>query len=313
MAFLRLIRYKNLIIIALLQYLLRYALMLPILSYYNIEPTLSHYRFAWMVLATLSLAISGYIINDYFDIKIDRINRPDKIVVTEVYSRRTALLWHVIFTLIGVFSGLYLAYTMRKESYVLLFMGIPVLLWFYSTSLKKQMLIGNLTIAFLTSMVAYLVVSVEFASLFQVYNSEVLNTAYSTAWFWTTGFSLFAFISTLGREIIKDVEDKEGDKALKSSTLPIEMGVTLTKWVIILINIFTVVVLWFFFFWVPQLHQSKLTFIYFSLFITLPYIVLSLFIYRAKSKKVFGTASKISKLIMLLGILFVFVVRSFFV
>ncbi len=314
MAFLRLIRYKNLLIIALLQYLLRYGLMLPILYFYNLEPSLSHFRFTLVVLATLTLAISGYIINDYFDLKIDRINRPHRVVVSEVFSRRTVLLWHVVFTLIGVFIGLYLAYVLRKESYALMFMSIPLLLWFYSTTLKKQMLIGNLVIAFLTSMVAYLVVSVEFASLSRLHGEQILSTeACSIAWFWTTGFAFFAFVTTLGREIIKDMEDTEGDKVVKCATLPIEMGIPLTKWVVVLINIFIIVVLWFFFFWVPQLRESRLVLFYFLILITLPYLLLSIFILRAETKNSFNLASKMSKVIMLFGILFVFVVRSFFI
>ena len=314
MAFLRLIRYKNLLIIALLQYLLRYSLMLPILNAYNLEPTLSHFRFALVVLATLTLAISGYIINDYFDLKIDRINRPHRVIVAEVFPRRTVLLWHVVFTLIGVFIGLYLAYVLRKESYALMFLSIPLLLWFYSTTLKKQMLIGNLAIAFLTSMVAYLVVSVEFASLSRLHGDQILSTpACSSAWFWTTGFAFFAFVSTLGREIIKDMEDTEGDEALKCTTLPIELGLPLTKWVVILIHLFIIVVLWFFFLWVPQLWESRLTFFYFLILITLPYLLLSIFIYRAKTKNAFSLASKMSKTVMLFGILYVFVVRSFFI
>jgi len=314
MAFLRLIRYKNLLIIALLQYLLRYGLMLPILGFYNLEPSLSHFRFALVVLATLTLAISGYIINDYFDLKIDRINRPHRVVVSEVFSRRTVLLWHVVFTLIGVFIGLYLAYVLRKESYALMFLSIPLLLWFYSTTLKKQMLIGNLAIAFLTSMVAYLVVSVEFASLSRLHGEQILTTdACSIAWFWTTGFAFFAFVATLGREIIKDMEDTEGDKAVKCTTLPIELGIPLTKWVVVLLNIFIIVVLWFFFFWVPQLQESRLTLFYFFILITLPYLFLSIFTLRAETKESFNRASKISKAIMLFGILFVFVVRSFFI
>ena len=91
MEFLRLVRFKNLIIIVLLQYLLRYAFILPILERFHITPILTEFRFALMSLATVLLAASGYVINDYFDVKIDHVNRPSKVLIGKVYSRRTAL------------------------------------------------------------------------------------------------------------------------------------------------------------------------------------------------------------------------------
>jgi 4-hydroxybenzoate polyprenyltransferase len=176
MAFLRLIRAKNLLIIALLQCLLRYLLVLPILDFYGLEPVMSNARFILLLVATLSLAASGYVINNYFDVKTDIINRPGKVVVGKVFSRRVVLLWHVVFTILGMFSGLLLAYFTRKENYALMFILIPGLLWYYSTTFKKQILIGNLVIAFLTALVPYFVVSLEFASMARVYGAEVLSS-----------------------------------------------------------------------------------------------------------------------------------------
>jgi 4-hydroxybenzoate polyprenyltransferase len=314
MAILRLIRFKNLVVIALLQYLLRYGLLLPMLDSYDIEPVLSHVRFMLLVVATVFLAASGYAINDYFDVKIDRINRPEKVVVGQVYQRRTVLLIHVIFTFIGVFTGLFLAYIYRKENYALMFVVIPVVLWYYSTTLKKQVLIGNLTISLLTALVPYFVVSLEFASLGKVYGQSILsNEACSMAWFWTTGFAFFAFIINLAREIIKDMEDVKGDKEAGCHTLPIEMGMEYTRTIVILLSLASLVVLWVVFATVPQLFQSRITFWYFLVLLTLPYLLLIGLVYKAKETKQFHHASQLSKLIMLFGILFILVARSFFV
>jgi 4-hydroxybenzoate polyprenyltransferase len=267
-----------------------------------------------LVITTLSLAASGYVINDYFDLKIDRINRPDKIVVGEVFPRRTVLLWHVVFTLIGVFFGLYLAYVLRKENYALMFIIIPALLWYYSTTLKKQFLVGNLTISFLTALVAYFVVSVEFAALAKVQGPDVLQSpACSMAWFWTSGFAFFAFISTLAREIIKDMEDLEGDSAMGCSTLPIEMGITMSGWVVVAINILSIAVLWGVYFMVPTLRESRVVLFYFLFLLSLPYLILSLGVLKATNKSAFHRMSQMSKIIMLIGILFIFVAQSFFV
>lgn len=313
MAFLRLIRVKNLVIIVLMQYLLRYGLLLPMLGFYGLEPALSDWTFLVLVASTVFLAASGYVINDYFDIKTDLINRPEKVVAGQVFQRRTVLLWHVIFTFLGVFTGLFLAYITRKENYALMFIFIPGLLWYYSTTLKKQILVGNLAISLLTAMVPYFVVSLEFAMLARVHGAAILSTeACSMAWFWTTGFAFFAFVSNLSREIIKDLEDLKGDQESGCRTLPVEMGEGATKTVVLILNLATVAALWVVFFVVPELKNSGLTLLYFSLFLTLPYLLLSGLVLRAKDNRYYHWASQISKLIMLAGILFVFVARTFF-
>jgi 4-hydroxybenzoate polyprenyltransferase len=298
----------------LLQYLLRYGLLLPMLGFYGIDPVLSHLRFSLLVIATVFLAASGYVINDYFDVKIDRINRPDKVVVGQVYQRRKVLLFHVLFTFVGVFTGLFLAYVYRKENYALMFILIPIILWYYSTTLKKQVLIGNLTISLLTALVPYFVVSLEFASLGRVYGQSILSSeACSMAWFWTTGFAFFAFIVNLGREIIKDMEDVKGDKDAGCTTLPIEMGLEYTRTIVILLSLASIVTLWIAYIMVPQLLNSRLTFWYFFILLTLPYLVLIWLVYKAKESNQFHRASQLSKFIMLLGILFILIARSFFI
>ncbi len=314
MAYLNLIRYKNLIIIVLMQYLLRYGLLVPVLNYYDVSPELSDLRFGLLVLSTVLLAASGYVINNYFDVKIDRINKPDNVVVGRQVSRRTALLLHVIFTITGVFIGLFLAYITRKENYALMFIVIPGLLWYYSTTLKKQVLVGNLTIALLTALVPFVVVSLEFATLARVHGSAILHSeACSTAWFWTTGFAFFAFISTITRELIKDMEDEEGDKEAGCRTLPVEMGIDYSRTIVVILSIASIAALWIILFFVPQLRESYISWGYFFLFLTVPYLLLALKMIYAKTKKDFTIASGLSKLIMLMGILFILVARTFFV
>lgn len=314
MAYLNLIRYKNLIIIVLLQFLLRYGLLIPILDHYGVSPELSHLRFGLLVLATVLLAASGYVINNYFDVSIDRINKPENVVVGREVPRRTALLLHVIFTITGVFIGLFLAYITRKENYALMFIVIPGLLWYYSTTLKKQMLIGNLTIALLTALVPFVVVSLEFATLARVHGSSILHSeACSTAWFWTTVFAFFAFISTIMRELIKDMEDVEGDREAGCHTLPVEMGIDYSRTIVVILSIASIAALWLILLFVPQLRTSYITWAYFFLFLTVPYIILAFRTARAKTKKDFAFISALSKIIMLMGILFILVAQTFFV
>ncbi len=310
---LRLIRIQNLVIIALLQYFLRYWLIIPILNSYGIEPVLSDFRFALLMISTICLAASGYVINDYFDIRIDKINRPLKVVVGISLSRRKALMLHIILTSVGLLLGYFLAYVTRKENYMVMFTLIPILLWVYTTTLKKQVLIGNLAISALTALVAYVVVSIEFAALARRLGESIFESpACDKAWFWTTGFAFFAFMSNLMREIIKDVEDMKGDQINGCRTLPIALGLKYTRTIIILMAGFSIAALWILYFSVPQLSQSNLTTAYFALAITLPYLLLSLFIRKAKNPAQFHTASLLSKAIMLSGILYLLVAGSFF-
>jgi len=306
MAFLKLIRYKNLIIIALLQVLLRYGLILPILQSFELQPVLSHFRFALVVLSTVLLAASGYIINDYFDIRIDRINRPESVVVGRKIARRTTLFLHVVLTITGMMIGLYLAYVTRKENYALFFIGIPVVLWYYSTTFKRHILIGNLIIAMFTAIVALLVVSVEFAMLSRLHGPSILESeACSTAWFWTGGFAFFAFITNLIREIIKDAEDIKGDKAVGCKTLPIAMGMKLTKLFVLLLEITSLIVLWLIYIFIPEISRIPYVTVYFIVGFTIPHLILIYIWMKASNKIHFHGVSTMGKLIMLAGVLFI--------
>lgn len=306
MAFLNLIRYKNLLIIALLQVLLRYGLILPILAHYQIEPVLSATLFAVLVFSTVMLAASGYVINDYFDVRIDRVNRPDRVVVGNTISRRLVLLLHVLFTLAGVFAGLFIAFVFRKESYALMYIALPVLLWYYSTLFKKQMLVGNIIIALMTALVPYVVVSVEFAALINRFGYDITNgDACSAAWFWTTGFAFFAFITNLVREIIKDMEDVKGDRLGGCRTLPIEMGIVNSKIVVNVLLGFMLMVIWSVYFYIPQIKQIPMVLPYLVGLLSIPVVVLMVKVHLARRTSSFHQAGTLSKFVMLFGILFI--------
>jgi len=312
-ALLKLIRLKNLIIIALFQSLIRYGLILPILAHYNYEPTLSNFRFALLVLASTLLAASGYVINDYFDIKIDRLNKPDKMIIDNGFKRREAMFFHVILTFCGVFVGLFLSYVTRKESWAFMFILTPVFLWYYSTTFKKQGFIGNLVVSGLTALVAIVVVSLEFASLERVHGSTIINSdACSTAWFWTLGFAFFAFITTLIREIVKDMEDVYGDEYGGCRTLPIEIGVKYSKILVLLLTIFSVLSIWSIFFYINMIKVDILSFWYILVLVTIPLIISIYFLFKATTPKSYHSLSSYYKAIMLLGILYILIASKLF-
>jgi len=313
MNYLKLIRFKNLLMIGGMQYALRYGLILPILNHYELRPVLSDFRFALVVLSTLLLTASGYIINDYFDIRIDRINKPNKVLVGKCVKRRSALFLHVLLTIIGILVGLFIAYVSRKEIYALMYIAVPVLLWYYSTTFKRHIVIGNLVVSFLTGIVVLLVVSVEFAMLSKVHGSSILRTeACSVAWFWTTGFAIFAFLTNFIREIIKDTEDIKGDKAVGCKTLPIALGIYLTKVFVSILVVISITVIWLLYFFVEELHTIPYVVPYFVIAFTIPHVLLIYKWITAKESKDYHAASGLNKLIMLLGVLFIVLAGQMF-
>lgn len=216
MEFLKLIRYKNLIIIALTQVLIRYSLMMP----YNLPHALSDLQFALLVFATLLIAAGGYAINDYFDIQVDRINKAPDVVVGNKIKRRTAMFLHIALSAAGLLIGAYLSFAVGMPKLVGIFVLSVGLLWFYSTHFKKQFLTGNLVISFLT---AVSVMLVGWFELVPALEADSIDGARGVL-IVMGGYAVFAWISTWLREIVKDLEDIKGDQAMGYHTMVIEFG-----------------------------------------------------------------------------------------
>jgi 4-hydroxybenzoate polyprenyltransferase len=317
-AFLKLIRLPNLLIVILTMVLMRHAILAPVLSKMNIilyasagnsSPMYlqsSGFDFFMLVAATVLITAGGYVINDYFDIKTDLINR-GKVIVGSKISRRKAMMWHNILNIVGVAAGLYVSI---KAGYIWmggLFLVVSGLLYFYSASYKRQFLIGNLLVALLTAMVPMLVVVFEAPVLYQYYAINALKIPdISIIFFWVGGFAIFAFLTTLSREIIKDIEDFEGDVAYGRNTIPVVIGILTSKIVSISLIIITLVLLylvWYFFL------NDLITLLYISIAVTLPMIYIILQVIISQSRKQLHSASRMMKIVMLSGILYSVVVK----
>ncbi|MDF1570166.1 MAG: geranylgeranylglycerol-phosphate geranylgeranyltransferase [Bacteroidales bacterium] len=304
-----LIRLPNLLIIAFTQYAMRYLIMEPLLPTASFSLQFSNLHFFLLVMATLFIAAAGYIINDYFDTRTDRINKPDKVVVGISVNRRTAMTMHTIFNLIGVGIGIYLSIHIGVVSVSFIFFLTAGLLWFYSTNYKRQFLVGNLTVAFLTAMVPLIVVLFEIPMLNKEYGAIMLqyNSSFNYIFIWVAGFSIFAFLTTLIREIIKDTEDFEGDAAYGMKTLPIVARIPLTKAILAVLITGTVfllvfILVKFIMFSAAQTDYISLT--YFAAFLVIPFIILLTLILIARDKADYHRASVLIKLIMLFGVMY---------
>jgi 4-hydroxybenzoate polyprenyltransferase len=317
-AFLNLIRWKNLLIVILTMVLMRYAIIAPLISRINVillkDPgreipmtlQFSWYYFVLLVLATVLIAAGGYVINDYFDIKTDLINKGKVIVGTKI-PRRKAMMWHNILNIIGVLTGFYISWKAGFLMMGVLFLLSSGLLYFYSASYKRQFLIGNIVVAILTATVPLLVVLYDWPALYRYYtvNTESLPPI-NFIFYWVAGFSLFAFLTTLTREIIKDIEDFEGDIAYGRNTVPVVIGVLSAKVVSICLIIITIVLLyltWYFFI------NDKITLIYISAAIVVPFLLTIYKVITGSNRKQLHYASSIMKIAMLSGILYSVVVK----
>ncbi|NOZ36437.1 MAG: UbiA family prenyltransferase [Chlorobi bacterium] len=314
--FLKLIRIKNLIIIAATQYLMRYAVIFPILESRGYKSQFSDFNFFLLVLTTILLAAAGYAINDYFDTKTDLINRPKTVVVGKHINRRHVMTLHIIFNTVAIILGFYISYQIHLWKLLYIYIIITGLLWFYSTSYKKQFLIGNIIIAFLTAMVPLMTVLYEIPPLNKEYFDTLLELKdnFNDLFFWVTGFSAFAFITILNREIIKDVEDFEGDAAYGSRTMPVVAGIKTSKIVTVSLSIITIALLVFIYIKYLMYPCSAcitidyLSAYYLSAFVALPSLIMIYLIIKAKDKKDWHRASTLSKIIMLLGVLYALIV-----
>lgn len=270
LALFRLTRFWNLAIIALAQYFT---------AYFLFNQRQAVFTDIWLFLlsgSTILIAAAGYIINDYYDIKIDLINKPDRVVIGKTITRRYAILFHTVISFLGVAAGLLINWKVGALNFVCAF-----LLWLYSNNLKRLPLIGNVVVAFLTGLSIFMLVF-----LYNQYLPFVMV------------YSLFAFFMTLIREVVKDMEDMKGDTTFGCKTLPIVWGIRKTKsFVYVIVVIFSILVLWL------DYRELKISWIYFIPLLFLPMSVLVFRLIKADTKKEFYQLSQLCKIIMLLGII----------
>ncbi|MDI1356510.1 MAG: geranylgeranylglycerol-phosphate geranylgeranyltransferase [bacterium] len=305
-AFLKLIRLENLVMIALTQVLLRFLVLQKILNAYSIPLELNNTLFYLVVLSTVLIAAAGYIINDYFDVKTDLINHPDTVVVDKVIKRRWAIILHLTFTVSGVFIGMLAALKTGYLRLAIFHIAAAFLLWIYSTHLKKRLLIGNIVVSLLTASVAFMPFVYEMGVLQHMHAGFIITYKHAvlSCFKITFIFSLFAFITSMAREIIKDMEDYEGDKATGGLTMPILWGIRSSKLIAFFLLIITGLLLLFVVYNTVRhdrlLFSANAMFILFAL-IT-PIVYLAVFTLRANNRKQFKSASLLLKFIMFMGL-----------
>jgi len=303
MPWLRLIRWKNLLIIFLTQLLVWWCIVLP-----ASPQVLGFINFCCLSLSTMLIASAGYIINDYFDLKIDAINKPEKVVLEKTIPRRQAILSHTALNILALLLAGFVAAQAQHYEWLLLQLGCTLLLWFYSTRLKRQYLTGNIAVALLTSLT--IIALFVYEPALQYAARLPLTGSPSSMPVWVMAiYAYFAFMLTWIREITKDMEDLEGDEAEGCVTMPIKKGLEYATRFTIALSLLAIIPLSVAAYALFR-NNYKLLSGYVILLLVLPLVLWSVFISRGAGKDHYNNASHLLKLIMILGICSLLVYHS---
>lgn len=300
LSYLRLFRWPNLLVIGITQYLMRHAVILPAFASHGAMSGISHVDFAMLVLATTGLSAAGYAINDYFDVAIDRVNKPERLILGKTLDRRAAIGSHKLLNLASVGIGIYLSCRYQYWPLALIFFLSPALLWYYSIRLKRHFLTGNLMVSMLTALSVLMVWMVEHHVL--QHGKRMPPTLSGGLTELALFYGLFAFLLSLVREVLKDMEDAIGDRCAGCRTLPIVLGARRTKIVVVTLLLLAVAgIAWsqFTLFSPGQLHVV----VYLLLLVQLPVLALLPALLNEHRAEGFGRLQKMLKLIMLTGVL----------
>lgn len=295
--FIKLIRWKNLIMIALVQYLIKYALLLPFLDSHGVVTTLKPLGFAILVLATVFIAAGGYIINDIYDIEIDKVNVPDRVIVGKHISEKNALTLFIILNVIGVGLGFYLSNGIGKSGFFVIFIIASALLYIYSSYLKRILLVGNIVVSLVVSLSILLVGIFELLPAIAENNRNIQITFFEII----LDYAIFAFMINLIREFVKDIEDIDGDYKGGMQTLPIALGRERANKIVFALSFIPLISVVYYV--VTNLFKQTEIVAYFLVFVIAPLIYVSIKLFSAEQKSDYKHISLILKVVMLTGML----------
>lgn len=298
-AFFKLIRWPNLFFIALTQFLFYFCVFQTL----QVQPGYQYNNFLFylLVISSVVIAAAGYVINDYFDLQVDAINKPQKVVVDKIVKRRWAIIWHWLLSGLGILLGFYISYKIGNWIIVIANVFCVLLLWFYSITFKKKILSGNIIIAALT---AWVIVVVYFFCGASIAVWQQANIPFNVRKFFKLMilYAGFAFIVSLIREVIKDLEDMEGDAKYNCRTMPVAWGVPASKvftavWLVVSVAALSVVQLYA---W--QSGWWKIV-LYSILLLILPQLLILKKLYKVETPAGYHQLSTAIKMVMLAGIL----------
>lgn len=296
--FLKLIRFQNLLILALMQLLFRYVFF----KFQNISLALADWQYSLLVLSTILIAAGGYVINNVFDQNTDLINKPNHVIVGKTISETNAYNLYLALTASGVAIGFYLSNVIEKPGFASIFILVAATLYLYATSLKQMLVIGNIIIALLLSFSVVIIGIFDLFPTIHEGNQQQMGVVFSIL----LDYALFTFFLNFMREIVKDLEDVDGDYNEGMNTLPIVIGKSRTAKIVFGISFIPII---FMLYYINKyLLELVFTTVYLLLFVVGPLLYFAVKIWTAKSKKEFHMLSLLLKCILLFGVLSIVVI-----
>jgi 4-hydroxybenzoate polyprenyltransferase len=302
-AFLRLVRWQNLVFIILTQFLFYYCIVLP--SYYanafNAAWFLSWGLFWWLTVSSVLIAAAGYIINDYFDLNIDQVNKPDSIVIQKIIKRRWAIFWHLCFSFIAIVIAFYVSWKIGNWLVGPVNLACVFVLLLYSTTFKKKFLIGNIIISLLTAWVVF-VLYISELDLVTLTKEPLYHAAVNRIFKLAVLYGGFAFVISLIREVVKDMEDIQGDEKYGCRTMPVVWGIPASKifagvWLLVLVLAVIILLVY------AVLIGWYISALFALVLIAVPLLLILRNLYNAVTTPQFHKISNWIKLVMLTGII----------
>ena len=291
---LKLIRWPNLAMLALVQCLIKFSLLIP---EFGVQSTLNWYGFSLLVLSTVFLAAAGYIINDIEDVEADNINKPYRVIVDKHISSNLGFNWYIALNVLGVILGFIVAQTVEKSAFFVLFIVISAMLYLYATYFKYIFLVGHVIISLLVSFSILIVGIFELLPVLTPENRSTQLTIFKIL----LDYALFAFVINFIRELIKSVEDMQGDYKVGVKSLPILAGKDRAIRIIFFLSLLPIFGVTYYVF--TYLNKQHIAIVYFVITVILPMIYCSFRLFSAQKKSAFSLLSASYKLIMLFGML----------
>lgn len=298
MKYLKLIRYQNLLLLAFMQLVFRYLF----LKQSAVDLALTDFNYILLIIATVSIAAGGYVINNIMDQDTDAISKPQNRVVGVSISETVAYNWYIGLTILGVAIGFYLSNVIYKPTFASMFILVATLLYVYATNLKQIPVVGNIIVAALLSVSIVIIAFFDILPAIDQDNRLRMKEAFSIL----MDYAIFAFIINLIREIVKDLEDMDGDYQTGMNTLPIAIGIQKTKAVVGVLTVIAILLLAYYL--KNSLYELDYTIYYALVFIIAPLVYFGAKLINAKAKKEFHHLSMILKVVLFFGILSIAVI-----
>lgn len=296
--FLKLIRYQNLLMLAFMQLVFRYAFF----KIQDVPLALADWQYGLLVLSTVLIAAGGYVINNILDQKTDAVNKPNTVIIGKTISETNAYTLYMVLTVAGVAIGFYLSNVILKPSFTAIFILIAATLYMYATSFKQILIVGNILVALLLSCSVIIIGIFDLLPAIDAGNQQQMKMVFSIL----LDYAIFTFFINMLREITKDIEDVDGDYNQGMRTLPIVIGKSRTAKIVFGLSF--VPILFLLYYINSYLLNLIHTTIYLLLFVVGPLFYFTVKVWSAQTKKEFHTLSLLLKWIMFFGILSVVII-----